>query len=69
MYDPLCLVMELPANGDLLSYLINCRQEVREGGEGVRERGVGGREGGREGGRYLIHGYCLLVGTNISSSH
>ena len=48
MYDPLCLVMELPANGDLLSYLINCRQEVREGGEGVRERGVGGREGGRE---------------------
>lgn len=29
LYDPLCLVMELPSNGDLLTYLISCRQEVR----------------------------------------
>lgn len=28
LYDPLCLVMELPSNGDLLTYLLTCRNHV-----------------------------------------
>ena len=28
-YEPLCLVMELPVNGDLLTYLVTSRRMVR----------------------------------------
>ncbi len=30
MYDPLCLVTELPANGDLLTYLVTSRRMVNQ---------------------------------------
>ena len=29
LHEPHCLVMELPARGDLLSYLVNARNKVR----------------------------------------